>query len=101
MGSHHRSLSTIYVVQTLFTQIRASHDVSLNCQYLVLFNSPIDIHQISLLARRTYPRNPDKMINKFEEAVSRPYGYLLVDFKPGTTESKKLKTDVVSSPRSD
>jgi hypothetical protein len=59
-GSHHRSLSTIYVVQNLFAQGRASRDVSLNCQYMVLFNSPVDRHQISLLARRIHPKHPDK-----------------------------------------
>jgi hypothetical protein len=85
-GSHHRSLSTIYVVQNLFAQGKASRDVALNFQYLVLFNLPVDRHQISLLARRLYLRNPDKMLKRYKEAVSRPYGYLLVDFKPGTAE---------------
>jgi hypothetical protein len=95
-GSRHRCLSTIYVVQNLFAQGRASRDVSLNCQYMVLFNSPVDRHQISLLARRIYPKNSDKMMNKYEEAVSRPYGYLLIDFEPGTAESQRLKTDILS-----
>jgi hypothetical protein len=73
-GSHHRSLSTIYVIQNVFAQGRASRDVALNCQYLVLFNSPVDRHKISMLSRRIYPRNPDKMLKRYEEAVSRPYG---------------------------
>jgi hypothetical protein len=94
-GSHHRSLSTIYVVKNLFAQGKALRDVSLNCQYQVLFNSPVDRHQISLLAKRIFPRNPDKMMIKYEETVSRPYGYLLVDLKPGTAESQKLKTDIL------
>jgi hypothetical protein len=71
-GYHHRSLSTIYVVQNLFAQGKASRDVALNCQYLVLFNSPVDRHQISMLARRIYPGNTDKLLKRYEEAVSRP-----------------------------
>jgi hypothetical protein len=63
---------------------------------MVLFNSPVDRHQISLLARRIYPKTPDKMMNKYEEAMSRPYGYLLIDFKPGTAESQRLQTDILS-----
>jgi hypothetical protein len=98
-GSHHRSLSTIYVVQNVFAQGRASRDVSLNCQYLVLFNSPVDRHQISLLSRLIYPRHPDKMLKRYEEAVSRPYGYLMLDFKPGTPESDRLRTDVLPNDR--
>jgi hypothetical protein len=62
---------------------------------MVLFNSPVDRHQISLLARRIYPKNPDKMMNTYEEAVSRPYRYLLIDCKPGTAESQRLKTDIL------
>jgi hypothetical protein len=82
--SHYRSLSTIYVVQNLFAQGKASLDVALNSQYLVLFNSPMDMHHISLMARRIYPRNPDVMMKVYEEACSRPYGYMMVDFKPST-----------------
>jgi hypothetical protein len=63
---------------------------------MVLFNSPVDRHQISLLARRIYPTIPDKMMNKYEEASSRLYGYLLIDFKPGTAEHQRLKTDILS-----
>jgi hypothetical protein len=70
--------------------------MALNCQYLVLFNSPVDRHQISLLARRIYPRNPDKLLKRYEEAVSQPFGYLMVDFKPGTAEHQMLKTDILS-----
>jgi hypothetical protein len=56
----------------------------------------VDIHQISLLARRIYPKNPDKLLKRYEEAVSRPFGYLLIDFKPGTAESKLINMDVLS-----
>jgi hypothetical protein len=88
-GSHHRSLSMIYVVQNMFAQGKASRDVALNCQYLVLFNSPVNRHQISLMARRIYSRNPDKLLKRYEEAVSRPFGYLLVYLKPGTAEHQR------------
>jgi hypothetical protein len=36
------------------------------------------------------------MMNKYEESVSRPYGYLLIDFKPETAEHQTPKTDVLS-----
>jgi hypothetical protein len=36
------------------------------------------------------------LLKRYEEAVSRPYGYLLVDFKPGTAEHQRLKTDILS-----
>jgi hypothetical protein len=65
-GSH-LSLSTIYVVQNVFAQGRASRNVALKCQYLVLFNLPVDRHQISLSSRCMYPRHPDKMLKRYED----------------------------------
>jgi hypothetical protein len=35
------------------------------------------------------------MLKRYEEAVSKPYGHLMVDFKPGTAEHQRLKTNVL------
>lgn len=52
-GSHHRNLSVIAINQNLYfgkdpTQRR-------NCQYMILFNNPIDQQQIMTLARQMFP----------------------------------------------
>ena len=37
---------------------------------------------VTTLARQMYPAGIEKLMRKYEEAVRRPYGYLLVDLKP-------------------
>lgn len=91
-GSHHRNLSVIALNQNLFfsknpTQRR-------NSQYLVLFNHPVDKQTIMILARQIYPDNPKELLRHFEEAVSRPYGYLLVDLKATTPDILRMRSDI-------
>ena len=46
-GSHHRNISVVYLTQNLFPQGKASMDIILNTQYMVLFNNPIDSSDLS------------------------------------------------------
>ncbi|CAC5390993.1 unnamed protein product [Mytilus coruscus] len=94
-GSHHRNLSVVVLNQNLYfgkdpTQRR-------NCHYLVLFNNPIDRQPVMTLGRQMYPSRFDFFLRKFEEATRKPYGFLLVDLKPGTAESSRLRTDVLQT----
>ena len=93
-GRHHRNLSVMYLTQNLFPQGKACRDIALNTQYLVLFNNPIDRQQVATLARRVYPTRSYWFLSQFERAVRRPYGYLVVDLKPGTPESDRLRVDI-------
>ena len=83
-GSHHRNLSVIYIVQNLFHQGKGSRSISLNSHYLVLFKNPRDKLQILTLAKQMYPGQTDFFLNQYEEAVKRPFGYLLIDLKTTT-----------------
>ena len=95
-GSHHRNLSVIiYIVQNLFHQGKGNRNNSLNCHYLVLFKNPRDKLQILTLAKQMYPRNTDSFINHYEEAVQRPFGYLLVDLKTTAPDNCRLRTNVL------
>jgi hypothetical protein len=37
------------------------------------------------------------LLQKFDEATERPYAYLLVDLKPTTPDSLRLRTDVLGT----
>ena len=69
----------------------------MNTQYLVLFNNPIDRQQVATLARRIYPSTSVTFMKRFDEATSRPYGYLLVDIKSSTSEQDRLRTNIFES----
>ena len=36
-------------------------------------------------------------MKRFEEATSRPYGYLVIDLKSSTSEQDRLQTDIFES----
>ncbi|CAC5379718.1 unnamed protein product [Mytilus coruscus] len=94
-GIHHRNLSVVVLNQNMYfgkdpTQRR-------NCHYLVLLNNPIDRQPVMTLGRQMYPTRSDLFPRKSEEATRRPYGFLLVDLTSGTTESSRLRTDVLQT----
>lgn len=93
---HHRNMSCIYLMQNLFTQGKASRTISLNTNYMVLFKNSRDTYQISLLARQMYPGNTQYFLQAFADATSKPYGYLLVDFKAMTPDCYRLRTEILS-----
>ena len=74
-----------------------TEDIDLNTQYLVLLNKPIDRQQVATLARRIYPSARVAFMRKFEDAMARPYGYLVVDLKTGTFQQDRLQTDIFDS----
>ena len=93
--SHHCNLSVIYFVQNLFHQGKGSRSISLNSNYLVLFKNPLDKLQILTLAEQMYPGQTDFFLNQYEEAVKRPFGYLLIDLKTTTQDNYRLRTNVL------
>ena len=92
-GSHHRSLSVVSISQSLY----ASKDPTQrrNCHYLVLFKNPVDKSSIMTLARQMYPQNTEQFTKAFEKSTKYPYRFLLVDLKPFTPETERLKCNVV------
>ena len=98
-GSHHHNLSVIYIVQNLFYQEKDSRSISLNSHYLILFKNPRDKLQIVTLAKQMYPGQTNFFIKQYEEAVKRPFGYLLVDLKTTTPDYCRLRTNLPSSER--
>ena len=82
-------------MQNLFHQGKGNRSISLNSHYLVLFKNPRDKLQILTLAKQIYPSETAWFIKEYEEAVRRPYGYLFVDLRPTTTDSCRLRTNVL------
>ena len=93
-GCHHRNLSVIFILQNIFHCGKELREVSLNCHYLVLFKSPRDSSQIIHLAKQMIPGHVKYMEESFQDAISRPYGYLLCDLKPETPTDFRLRTNI-------
>jgi hypothetical protein len=70
-------------------------NTSLNAHYIVLFKSPRDKQQISMLARQIKPGRVQEFMRSYEDATSRPHGYLMLDLKPTTDDQQRLKTNLL------
>lgn len=95
IGSHHKNLSVIFIVQNLFLQGREMRNISLNTHYFVVFKNPRDNLQISVLARQMYPNKSKFLIEAFHDATCQPYAYLFLDLKPSTPECYRVRTNVL------
>ena len=47
------------------------------------------------LARQMYPENTDTFMNMFNHITQKPYGYMVVDLKPMTHESLRLRPNII------
>ena len=96
-GSHHRNLTIVYIVQNLFHQSRAMRTVSLNSHYLVLFKNPRDKLQIRSLAMQMYPMNVEFLVRAYEDATKVPYGYLVIDLRPDTSDELRVRSNIFNA----
>ena len=93
-GSHHRNLSVVLITQNIFFQGKESRTISLNANYMVVYKNPRDSSQIVHLGKQIYPHKVKFLQEAYHDATSKPYGYLLIDLKPDTDESLRLRTEI-------
>jgi hypothetical protein len=94
-GSHHKDLSVIMLVQNMFHQGKFMRTISLNAHYMVLFKNPRDAGQIRHLSAQLFPGNVQFLAGAYKQATSRPFGYLLLDFRQDTDDNLRVLSDVL------
>ena len=91
----HCGLSTIYIKQNLFHQIKLGRDVELQNTHIVHFKSPGDVMQVSTLsAQLQLGLEP---VDWYRDATSVPYGHLLIDLLPLTDDRLRFCTNTGSN----
>ncbi|KAF4524512.1 hypothetical protein B566_EDAN011523 [Ephemera danica] len=94
-GCHHQNRSVILITQNMFHQKKGQRDIALNTHYMLLFRNPRDAAQVAFLARQVCPTNPKFLIDAYKDATSRPYGYLLCDFKQDTPDEFRYRSNIL------
>jgi hypothetical protein len=82
----------IHITQNLFQGGKVTRTQSLNAHYLVLFKNPRDKLQLMYLARQMYPRQEGFVLDSFEDATQRPYGFLMFDLNTDTPDEIRIRT---------
>ncbi len=91
-SGRHRNLSIIYIKHNLFQQSKFSRTLDLNNTHIILFHSPRDENQISVLGKQL----GDVVFLKecYKRATSKPFGHLLIDLSPRTVDLLRYCSDI-------
>lgn len=89
---HHRNMSVIFLTQNIFPSGKWARTISLNCHYIVLFETKRDKLQVQTLGKQIFPGDSTYFMDAYRDATSEPYGYLLCDLHPGTNKEFQLRT---------
>ena len=91
-----RRLSTIYIRHNLFHQSKLGRDVELQKTHLVLFKSPGGVMQVNTPSAQLGLGS--ELVDWYREATLLPWGHLMIDLSPRTTDRFCYCTNNGSSP---
>ena len=94
IDSHHKNISVFFITQNIFSRGKFTRTLNLNSHYLILFNNPRDKLQINTLARQMFPGKVNFFMEAYEDACSKPHGYLLIDLKQSTESRNRIQTGI-------
>ncbi len=96
VDAHHKNVSTFLLTQNLYSRGKCARTISLNCNYMIIFNNPRDRLQIRNLSRQMYPGNAKFLVECYEDATeSRDHGYLFLDLTQKTKQKHRVQTNIL------
>ena len=84
----------IGVTQNLYTPGRHAAGMNRNYQYTVLLRNPADTRCIKTLGQR-WLGDAKTFMPLYERATTEPYGYLVVDHHPKTSEEIRFRFNIL------
>ena len=94
-GSHHRNLTVIYLVQNVYNHGKSYRTISLNSHYSVVFRNGLDVSQFRTMAYQICLNDGKLLVDFFTDAISKFYGYLVLDDHPSTPEDQTVVTNIL------
>ena len=95
-GAHHKGCSIIMLMQNAFA--KNMRTCAINSIYSIYLNNPRDKSTIVNLGKQIYPGRPRFLAEAYEDAVSRPYGYLLLNFHQQTNNLYRVRSSIYPTP---
>ncbi|MEM6402222.1 MAG: hypothetical protein AAF757_18665 [Cyanobacteria bacterium P01_D01_bin.116] len=89
-AGRHKGIHVVYVKHNLFHKSSLGRDVELQNTHIVLFKSPRDVQQVQKLA--TQLGLGKQLVDWYNNATSKPYGYLMIDLSPRTVDSLRYSS---------
>ncbi len=80
--SHHRNITVLYLCQDM--------SISRNAHYIVAFKNPRDQLGVRNVVLQAFPVKWQTVLDVFRRVTSRPFGYLVLDLHPASSDDKLL-----------
>ena len=94
IAGRHRNMSVIYIKHNLYHKAAIGRDAELQLTHIVLFKSPRDVQQIKRLGTQLGVN----LVEWYNDATTNPYGHLMIDLNPKTSDYLRFCTNVGQSP---
>lgn len=94
MFSHHKNCTIIFLVQNFFE--KSLRTVTLNCQYLILFDSVRDRSLIATLNKQMFPDKP-KFLQGAMQIASKysMHPYIFLNLRSSSDENLRVQTNIL------
>ena len=90
--SHHMKISVVFITQNLYQ--KGLRTLSLNANYLVIFNNPRDSSQMKVLANQLEPSDSKLVTEAYETATNKAHGYLVINCRQKTDKLFKYRDNI-------
>ena len=94
VAGRHKKVHCIFVKHNLFHQSKWLRTIDLNTTHIILFKSPRDLQQIDHLSRQL--KKVVFLRDCYTRATSEPYGHLLIDLDPKTSECLQFCSNITA-----
>ena len=95
VGTHHTSTSVFFLSQNIFSKGKYSRDLSLNSNYIINFKNPRDQLQMQVLARQIFGNKSKYLMESYDDATKKPYGYIFLDLRQDTELRNRVQTGIL------
>ena len=82
----------MFTAQNLFD--KNIREISLNSHFVILFKNCHDATQIQHFLQQAFTNRAKTVYEAYKNAVATPRGYLVLDFRPDTEDSQRIRTGI-------
>lgn len=89
-----RGIGVILLTQNIFPRDSMARNISLNCNFMVIFRNIRDRSSFNHLSRQLLPANSKNLSEFFLNCVAKPFSYLLIDLTQECPEALRFRQEV-------
>ena len=92
--SHHQNVTVLYLCQDMFPVGKYVKSISRKAHYNVAFKKPRDQSGARNVLLQSFPTSWKDNLDTLHQATARPYGYLVLDLHPASSDQQRLLSHV-------